>query len=161
MKKTRLWALLLVALLALLCAPAQAAPVASGYCGTPNAEDASWTLSDAGELVITGTGKIEYGEWNRDAVKTLRVESGITETAYAIFSSLRSLTAVSLPDTLTTIDEGLFSRCTSLTSVSIPDSVTYLGSGTFRGCTSLTSVHLPEHAETVWTRHTCSGNALP
>ena len=52
----------------------------------------------------------------------------------------KSLTSVTIPDSVTNIGADAFSGCSSLTSVTIPNSVTSIGSGTFYGCTSLTSV---------------------
>ena len=41
--------------------------IARGTCG----DNASWTLSDTDELVISGTGKVIYGGWDRKSVITM------------------------------------------------------------------------------------------
>ena len=51
-----------------------------------------------------------------------------------------AITAVHIPDSVTTIGGYAFLNCTSLASVIIPDSVTTIGLLAFQGCTGLTSV---------------------
>ena len=46
------------------------------------------------------------------------------------------LTSVTIPDSVTSIEEDAFSGCTRLTSVTIPDSVTSIGEDAFYGCTA-------------------------
>ena len=54
-----------------------------------------------------------------------------------------SLSSVTIPNSVTSIDEYAFSQCSSLTSITIPNSVTEIGVGAFKGCSSLTSVTIP------------------
>ena len=45
--------------------------------------------------------------------------------------------SVTIPDSVTSIDNYAFNGCTGLTSITIPDSVTSIGDRAFQGCTSL------------------------
>ena len=85
MKFNRIFAALLALLLCLGCLPlqARAETIASGTCG----ESVIWELSDQGVLTISGSGDMyDYSTmdnpapWmgNRDAIKTVVVESGVT-----------------------------------------------------------------------------------
>ena len=56
------------------------------------------------------------------------------------FRNCSSLTAITIPDSVTSIGSSAFSGCSDLTSVTIPDSVTSIGGSAFSGCTGLTSV---------------------
>ena len=60
-----------------------------------------------------------------------------------------SLQSVTIPDSVTSIDESAFSWCTSLQSVIIPDSVTSIGDRAFWGCTSLQSVIIPDSVTSI------------
>ena len=65
-------------------------------------------------------------------------------TVYGIgkeaFYYCTSATEITLPDTITYIDDWAFAGCTSLETIVIPASVTSIGKGAFNGCTSLRSV---------------------
>ena len=66
--------------------------------------------------------------------------AGITILPDYAFRGRTLLTSITIPDSVTKIEQSAFKNCTSLTSVTIPNSVTAIGSGVFSGCTSLTSV---------------------
>jgi hypothetical protein len=56
------------------------------------------------------------------------------------FKDCTSLTGITIPNGVTSIEEGTFDSCTGFTSVTIPASVTKIILRAFEGCTSLTSV---------------------
>lgn len=60
------------------------------------------------------------------------------------FYGCTGLTAVTLPDSVTTIGADAFIWCENLTSVTIPDSVTTIDADTFARCENLTSVTIPD-----------------
>ena len=69
---------------------------------------------------------------------------GFTYIEGDAFSGCRSLTSITIPDSVTSIGySGTFQDCSSLTSITIPDSVKRIGDETFKGCSSLTSVTIP------------------
>ena len=72
--------------------------------------------------------------------KTVYQVTGLDDGA---FKNCETLTAVTLPATLTTIGNGAFAGCKALTGLSIPASVEHIGSAVFSGCTSLVSMALP------------------
>lgn len=59
------------------------------------------------------------------------------------FEYLRSLTSVTLPEGLTTIDLCSFYNCTGLTHITIPSTVTTIGQSAFQYCNHITSIELP------------------
>ena len=58
-------------------------------------------------------------------------------------------TSVTLPDTLTSIDENTFYECEKLESVIIPNGVKSIGESAFEGCRKLKSVTIPESVESI------------
>ena len=112
----------------LLVSPkADAATVSSGNCGAEG-DNVTWTLDDQGVLTISGTGAMKewyYGNSNRapwysqkDTIKAVVIESGVT-----------------------TIGNYAFDQCSNLTSVSIPDSVVKIATDAFCSCINIENVY--------------------
>ncbi len=68
----------------------------------------------------------------------------VTSLGDGAFNECKSLTSVTIPDSVTSIGQGAFGWCTSLTNVTIPNSVTSIGDNAFWACTSLTTVTIPD-----------------
>ena len=71
----------------------------------------------------------------------------VEHIGFTAFSECSSLTSVTIPYGVMSIDSFAFSGCTSLSCVDIPDSVRVIGSAAFRGCASLTSLTIPVSVE--------------
>ena len=73
----------------------------------------------------------------------------VFEIGYMAFLDCTSLTAVTIPNSVTSIGDYAFYYCTSLTSVTIGSGVTSIGSHAFWSCTSLTSITIPESVTSI------------
>ena len=62
------------------------------------------------------------------------------------FRGCTGLTAVTIPNSVTSIGYGAFYQCSGLTSVNIPESVTFIGENAFGDCSGLTSLTIPNSA---------------
>ena len=77
------------------------------------------------------------------------IPDSITTIGGYAFYNCDSLTSVTIPDSVTTIGDYAFYRCRSLTSVTIGNGVTTIGSNAFENCSSLTSVTIPNSVTTI------------
>ena len=68
----------------------------------------------------------------------------VTRIGDRAFYNCKSLTDITIPDSVTSIGYEAFYVCIKLTSVTIPDSVTRIGDRAFEACTSLTSIMIPD-----------------
>ncbi len=110
--------------------------VASGTCG----ENLTWTLDDEGTLTISGTGAMTNYSYapsvpwysNRNAIKTVIIENGVTSIGNYAFREYTSLTSVTIPDSVTEIGASAFNDCLSLVEIIIlnPDCTIYDSSDT-------------------------------
>ena len=66
-----------------------------------------------------------------------------------LFSFCSSLTSVTIPNSVTKIDNHTFEYCSTLTSINIPNSVTTIGIGAFSGCTNLQKVNIGNSVKTI------------
>lgn len=70
------------------------------------------------------------------------IPNGVTTIGNSAFSSLKLLSSVNIPEGVTSIPYGCFLGCSSLTSITIPDSVTSFGNYSFSGCSNMLSATL-------------------
>ena len=68
--------------------------------------------------------------------------SGVTSTAYGIFSGCQTLSELTLKEGLQTITTASFSGCWSLTEVTIPSTVTRIEAQAFQNCSGFGDIHL-------------------
>lgn len=121
----------------------------TGACG----DNATWTLDDYGNLVISGTGAIDDDafydfEYTTD-VTSVTIESGVTGIGDYAFVNCSALKSVSIPSSVTSIGENAFSGCSALESVTIPGSVASIGDFAFEMCDNLESVTIEAGVESI------------
>ena len=70
--------------------------------------------------------------------------SGATRIGQYAFYHCDNLESISIPDSVTSIEQNGVGYCRSLSSVSFGNSLTAVGNYGFRNCTSLTSILIPD-----------------
>lgn len=118
-----------------------------GICG----ENLTWTYEN-GTLTISGSGDMAYYDspqafpWHqyRAEITALSLPEGLTSISYDAFFSCTQLTSVTLPSTLTTIGGNAFSFSGLTGTIAIPANVTNIGTGAFQSCNSLTGFAVAE-----------------
>ncbi len=107
------------------------------------------------QITITGYTGPDSGVVIPDTINGLLV----TKIGDGAFFGRTSLTSVTIPDSVTTLEAGAFYDCSGLTSVTIGNSVTSIGYEAFTGCSGLTSVTIPDSVTIIGTSafFSCSG----
>ena len=101
--------------------------VDSGTCG----ENLTWALDDAGTLTISGEGRLRRGDWEREKIYRIKMNTGVTDIEDYAFYDCNELTEVGLPDSIQTIGNSAFEDNYSLTSITIPKNVSEIGEKAF------------------------------
>ena len=77
-----------------------------------------------------------------EALTSLVIPEGTTSIG-RILAGYTALTSVTLPASMTAVNDKAFENCTALTSVTLAATTESIGAGAFAGCTALTTVTLP------------------
>ena len=88
---------------------------------------------------------------NDKLITDLVIPDGVTDIK-RLFKGNRNLKSITLPDSVTQIDDYAFQSCSSLESITIPGSVTGIGKYAFEYCSNLKEVHISDVA--AWCRIT-------
>ena len=80
---------------------------------------------------------------------TITIPNSVTSIEDRTFFLCTNLTSITIPRGTTKITASLFAYCKSLTTINIPNSVTTIEVGAFSHCTSLTSITIPNSVESI------------
>ena len=105
--------------------------------------DSSPSLSDVKDVMLS----YPYIKVNLD----LSGCTGLTELEANAFNECGSLYGITLPDTITVINDFALRKCPNLTSIVIPDNVTTIGSSAFAYSSGLADVVFSENLTTIGT----------
>lgn len=114
MKRKTLTCFLSFMMIFTLILPIHAEEEPDGACGT----HASYTLNNH-ILVISGQGAVDKAPWEDKEITHVLVKPGITELKGTLFKDEDSLTTVTLPDGLKSMETGVFDSCDALKTVMI------------------------------------------
>ena len=78
-----------------------------------------------------------------EAVVSNRASFLVTSIGENAFFSCKSMTSITLPNSIKSIGMGSFTYCESLTSITIPDSVKVIANMAFYHCSPLTEITIP------------------
>lgn len=131
-----------------------------GQCGA----NAFWKLDKTGTLTIYGSGAMydyptsEDDSWWMDwalpwkyyyeAISRIVVAEGITHIGAYAFCYTDNATALSLPDSLTSIGQDAFCGFAG-TEIVVPDKVASIGDFAFNGCDNLQTITLPAGLQSI------------
>ena len=165
-RKLRLVSALLAVAMMLALLPTAAFAEDNHNCGATSADNVTWKLEN-NTLTISGSGKMaDYANadkqpWagQRDNIKHLVVENGVTTIGNNAFCDCTKLESVDLSNasSLTTIKTS-FWGCRGLNSVELNEGLKEIGGSSFSFCTSLKSIHIPSTVENIgsWCFQRCT-----
>lgn len=78
------------------------------------------------------------------SLTSITLPDSVTKIGESAFACCNNLTRITLSDGLTEIGTSALSFCSSLTSITLPDGVTKIGWGAFGYCDNLTSIIIPD-----------------
>ena len=81
-------------------------------------------------------------------LEKIELPEGITSIGYQAFYE-SSLTSITLPKSLETVNDGVFQGCDALESVTFKGSIPKISSSMFGSCDALESIDIPEGVETI------------
>ena len=92
-------------------------------------------------------------------ITAVTIPNNITSINDFAFEDCTSLTSVAIPRGVRSIGYRAFYNCSSLTSITIPNSATRIGSAIFYGCSSLTSITIPSSVRSIggYAFYSCTG----
>lgn len=93
------------------------------------------------DYVVSGIAPSAFGDCK--ALTEVTIPNTVTKIENSVFRNDSTLTSINLPNTITSIGDNAFYHCTSLTGITLPESVTSIGEHAFDYDTSLASINLP------------------
>lgn len=130
----------------------------SGKCG----DNLTWTMDDAGNLVITGSGDMydvydpQYNSWTNSKVTTVKFPGGLTSIGYGMFNYTTKLKELNLAGTqVKTIKDNAF-RNSGITTVYLPGTLTEIGTSVFWDCPDIEVIRVDVLNKTYDSRDKCN-----
>lgn len=111
-------------------------------------------------VVVTVSGVYDEDEFtamtssvkaNKNAYISLDISgvTGLTDIPSQWLHECKTIVGVTLPNTITTIEDGAFQCCEVLKSINLPSSLEEIGYASFQCCNSLTSINIPASVTTI------------
>lgn len=93
--------------------------------------------------------KIEKNAFWFSKITSLTIPNSVTTIEEQAFRDCKSLASISLGSGITELSEWVFANCTMLESVTIPNNITVIGESAFWQCTSLKSINIPNSVTSI------------
>ncbi len=131
-----------------------------GKCG----DNLTWTMDDAGNLVITGSGDMydahdpqyQANAWVDSKVKTVKFPGGLTSIGYAMFTYTRNLKELNLAGTQVKTIKGNAFRNSGITTVYLPSTLKEIRTSAFWDCSDIEVIRVDVGNTTYDSRNKCN-----
>ncbi|MBR4720590.1 MAG: leucine-rich repeat protein [Clostridia bacterium] len=99
---------------------------------------------------ITKATQIPGGAFDScSSLTNITIPNSVKSIEGRAFEGCSSLTSITIPNSVTSIGNYAFYRCYNLTNITIPGSVTSIGRHAFSSCTGLTSITIPNSVTSI------------
>ena len=92
---------------------------------------------------------IGHAAFFNSAVTSVTIPDSVTSIDDNAFGFCSQLTNISLPNSVTSIGFSAFAHCTSLKSITLPSSLSSISEALFSGCSQLTTIHIPDSVPSI------------
>lgn len=94
---------------------------------------------------------LQYPSGKQESVFTppAAIANRLTMIGEGAFSGAQALAAITLPESVESIQTAAFSNCSALTSIAIPSKVTVIPKSAFSGCSSLTNATMADNVVSI------------
>ena len=118
-------------------------------------------IEDGTETLSLGYNKVYNSIFQDCPLETLYLGRNLSHrSSYLPFKQMKTLTSVTIGNSITSIGKEAFYQCSSLTSIEIPNSVTSIGDWAFYQCSSLTSIEIPNSVTSIGESAFCGCHSL-
>ena len=91
----------------------------------------------------------EHAFYNCKSLTSITIPDSVTRIKMGAFIFCSSLTSITIPNSVTTIEDNAFLCCSKLTSITIGNSVKSIGYCAFENCESLNEITLPNSVKSL------------
>lgn len=99
-------------------------------------------VSNRASYLVTSIGKNAF--FDCKSLTSITLSNSVKRIKMGAFTFCSSLTSITIPNSVTTIEDNAFLCCSKLTSITIGNSVKSIGYCAFENCESLTKITLPD-----------------
>ena len=126
-------------------APSGATTGTSGIYDTNGTKLYTWAQLLENQTITVTNGRLTHFDKSKCAVEkfSILIDPSVQVIGEDAFVNCDMLRAVTLPDTLTSIENNAFYNCTQLEAIHIPANLQSIGMGAFGYCCGLTSIQIP------------------
>ncbi len=103
-------------------------------CGVISTDEQNFIINEGCKIIYN------YVFYSYTNLISITIPNSVTSIENSAFDDCSNLTEITIPNSVTSIGDYAFFRCESLTEITIPDSVTSIGNYAFASCASLTEI---------------------